>query len=51
MGYESGILVLDLYKLFDSMWKGVLIAIPIWCTYLIIKIKIIDMLNKRRSEI
>ena len=48
MWIDGNLLIIDIYRLWDAIWKGVLIALPIWCTYLVIKIKITDWLNKRR---
>jgi hypothetical protein len=40
---------MDWYRLFNAVWQGVLIAIPVWIVYIAIKIQITEWLNKRRS--
>ena len=36
------------YELFNATWKGILLAIPVWVCYLIIKIKIMEWLNEKK---
>ena len=39
MGYDKGLLIIDLYTLWSATWRAMLIAIPIWIIYIMIKIK------------
>ena len=39
---DNGLLVIDLYVLWSATWKGVLLAIPIWIVYIMLKIKFLD---------
>ena len=50
MWIDSNLLIIDIYRLWDAIWKGVLIALPIWIFYIIVKIKIIEILKRRRSN-
>ena len=40
--------MIDFELLWSATWRGILIAIPIWCVYIVIKVKIIDYLDNRR---
>ena len=42
MIYDKGLLVIDLYLLWSAIWKGALIAMPIWFIYIAIKIKFLE---------
>ena len=39
---DDGLLIVDLFKLWTAVWQGVLIAIPIWIVYLMLKIKFLE---------
>ena len=35
------------YELFNVTWKGILLAIPIWIVYIMIKIKVLEWMKSR----
>ncbi len=35
------------YELFNATWKGILLAIPIWIVYIMIKIKVLEWMKSR----
>ena len=50
VGYDKGLFIIDLYMLWGAIWRGVLIAIPIWVMYIVIKIKFLDWYDKRNID-
>ena len=39
---DSGLLVIDLYILWNAICKGFMIAVPVWLCYIVLKIKVLD---------
>ena len=46
MWMNDGLLIINLQALWSATWRGVLLAIPIWVIYLMIKIKFLEWKEK-----